>query len=180
MVKDGIVDGSERGAERREESNLERVAVRNLVHGLGARMERGWDNGARRDAKGGGGECARRFPSRPKAPQYKWTPGDDARVLAWVERHGPRRWSQLAAMVFGNARTPAQLRARYIDVLDPSRVDRAWTPYEDRTMLELYRRTGPRWTLIADELDGRVANDVKNRFRLLMRAQRSERSTVSP
>mmetsp|Transcript_6698 Transcript_6698/g.17995 ORF Transcript_6698/g.17995 Transcript_6698/m.17995 type:complete len:163 (+) Transcript_6698:191-679(+) len=154
-----------------EASNLERVAIKNLVHATSSDP-----NSKERSA----GETEKpAFPSKPKAPQHRWTPEDDQKVLAWTAEHGPRRWTQLSAAVFSGARSPAQLRARYIDVLHPNRVDKAWTAEEDSLLLELVRQNGSHWTLIAENLEGRVANDAKNRFRLLMRAQRSDRRSAS-
>mmetsp|Transcript_13101 Transcript_13101/g.35284 ORF Transcript_13101/g.35284 Transcript_13101/m.35284 type:complete len:176 (+) Transcript_13101:254-781(+) len=161
---------------RYERSNLDRVAVKNLVHAIEA-----VEPLTRKCVSVESNELAtkRSNPSRPKAPQHRWTPEDDSKVLSWVAQHGPRKWTQLSVAVFASGRSPAQLRARYIDVLNPSRVEREWTPQEDAKLLELYSRIGTRWTLIADELEGRVANDVKNRFRLLARAQRPKESIPS-
>eukprot|EP00183_Erythrolobus_madagascarensis_P004619 CAMPEP_0185857054 /NCGR_PEP_ID=MMETSP1354-20130828/29310_1 /TAXON_ID=708628 /ORGANISM="Erythrolobus madagascarensis, Strain CCMP3276" /LENGTH=201 /DNA_ID=CAMNT_0028559317 /DNA_START=472 /DNA_END=1077 /DNA_ORIENTATION=- len=158
-------------------SNLERVAVRNLVHpqtdagcvGVG-RVRSGGSVGSK-GSVGEKGAVGIVFPTRPKAPQNRWTTEDDDKVLSWVETHGPRLWTTLSTSVFAGTRSAAQLRGRYMDVLNPRRVDEEWTPEEDAKVLLLHQRIGNRWTVIADELDGRVANDVKNRYRLLMRAK---------
>uniref|UniRef100_A0A7S0T5U2 Uncharacterized protein n=1 Tax=Erythrolobus madagascarensis TaxID=708628 RepID=A0A7S0T5U2_9RHOD len=163
--------GATRDRSRREEafsSNLERVSIGNLV--LSGRDP---EPVARINTNQSGSADPRRnislYPSRPKATGKRWTKEDDDKLVQWVRENGPRRWATLANSVFQDSRSPAQLRGRYMDVLNPNRDSQQWTPEEDAKMLALHERIGNRWTLIADELDGRVPNDVKNRFRVLLR-----------
>lgn len=39
-----------------------------------------------------------------------------------------------------------------------------WTPEEDKLIFRLYHEHGSKWTVIAQFLDGRTENSIKNRF----------------
>mmetsp|Transcript_9290 Transcript_9290/g.24564 ORF Transcript_9290/g.24564 Transcript_9290/m.24564 type:complete len:279 (+) Transcript_9290:358-1194(+) len=110
------------------------------------------------------------MPSRPKNPADRWLAEEDDLLRAWVARHGARRWGELSRLEFQSRRTPTQLRARYTDVLDSKRSLASWSAAEDAAVWALHGELGNRWAEIARRLDsGRVSNDVKNRYRLLVR-----------
>ncbi|EGB01802.1 hypothetical protein AURANDRAFT_9999, partial [Aureococcus anophagefferens] len=46
-----------------------------------------------------------------------WAPEEDALVVELVERHGPKKWSTIAAHLPG--RVSKQCRERWHNVLDP-------------------------------------------------------------
>uniref|UniRef100_A0A7S0ZHF0 Myb-like domain-containing protein n=1 Tax=Timspurckia oligopyrenoides TaxID=708627 RepID=A0A7S0ZHF0_9RHOD len=109
------------------------------------------------------------YPSRPKDPSKRWTLEDDEKVLNWVNKYGARKWSELSRVVFHGERNGAQLRGRFSDVLNPLRALKEWSCEEDQELLRIQMEVGNKWRLIADRMKGRCSNDVKNRFRLLIR-----------
>uniref|UniRef100_A0A7S0ZHF9 Uncharacterized protein n=1 Tax=Timspurckia oligopyrenoides TaxID=708627 RepID=A0A7S0ZHF9_9RHOD len=160
-----------------QQHNLHRVSISNLIHSAHPN-----DNTPRTDSPDGyirsssvhnahtrSGNYARETPSRPKDPSRRWTPEEDALIMNWVEKHGQQQWSVFSREVFDGIRTGPQLRARYIDVLNPQRKNDVWSEDEDQLLLRLHHEIGNKWSQISDYLTGRSANDVKNRFRLLER-----------
>eukprot|EP00186_Timspurckia_oligopyrenoides_P000415 CAMPEP_0182443536 /NCGR_PEP_ID=MMETSP1172-20130603/2248_1 /TAXON_ID=708627 /ORGANISM="Timspurckia oligopyrenoides, Strain CCMP3278" /LENGTH=177 /DNA_ID=CAMNT_0024638851 /DNA_START=171 /DNA_END=704 /DNA_ORIENTATION=+ len=100
-----------------------------------------------------------------------WTSEEDELLLRLVAEFGAGSWHTLASDYFELRKTGPQLRSRYVDVLNPSRVRGQWTEEEDKKLVELQQKYGNRWTKIRDHFDGRrVANDLKNRFRLLQKS----------
>lgn len=56
------------------------------------------------------------------------------------------------------------MRERWLNKLNPA-IDRSrFSPQEDDKIVELYRKIGPKWKEISNELAGRTENMVKNRF----------------
>mmetsp|Transcript_2681 Transcript_2681/g.7315 ORF Transcript_2681/g.7315 Transcript_2681/m.7315 type:complete len:165 (-) Transcript_2681:801-1295(-) len=155
-----------------ERATLERVSIKNLV----------WDEPAPLELDSA--EFERRtevqssqtlMPSRPKKPEDRWLSAEDDLLRAWVTRHGARKWGELSRTEFRSKRTPSQLRARYVDVIDSRRSLASWSAEEDSLLWALQQELGNAWAEIARRLDsGRVPNDVKSRYRLL--ARRASRS----
>jgi len=166
--KDVVRERAERVMEtQRVMSALERVAIKNLVVPA---MENA-ESAATTEPLSRGERSTRGsvMPSRPKRPEDRFTREEDEKIRAWVARHGPRDWVALARELECR-RTAGQLRARYTDVLIETRTTSSWSPAEDAALLTVHRRLGNHWAAIARELNcGRVPNDIKNRYRLLLR-----------
>lgn len=88
---------------------------------------------------------------------------------------GARRWTVIASHIPG--RTGKQARERWLNQLSPDLAKRAWTPEEDRVVMQAHARLGNRWSEIAKLLKGRTDNATKNRFNTTIRRQISELST---
>mmetsp|Transcript_3589 Transcript_3589/g.9974 ORF Transcript_3589/g.9974 Transcript_3589/m.9974 type:complete len:296 (-) Transcript_3589:1270-2157(-) len=109
----------------------------------------------------------------------RWSADEDELLLRLVERYGTKRWAMIATEHFAGQRKPDQLRTRYANVLNPNRDVKSWTTEEDAILLSGHDELGNQWQAIALRLDGRVANDVKNRYRGLQReARRKERQRL--
>jgi hypothetical protein len=95
-----------------------------------------------------------------------WCPEEDNRLLAGVRKFGVGPgpiWSAIAKFV-GNGRSRSQCSQRWIRVLDPRISKAAWTPQDDRALLDLVAIHGEKsWMKIATELRNR--SDVQCRYR---------------
>ena len=71
-------------------------------------------------------------------------------------------WPEIAARLPG--RVAEQIRARFVNYIDPQRKTTAWTDEEDNLLTILQRRYGNKWTEISNMLPGRSENSIKNRW----------------
>ena len=116
---------------------------------------------------------------------FMWTPEEDDRLRALIERHGARRWKDLAQKL-GN-KTAKQCRRRYTGHLTTALKEHEWTAAEDDALLRAHEALGNKWTAIAKTVGGRTDNGAKNRFKALMqkmnaskRGKKRGTSTTSP
>jgi hypothetical protein len=106
--------------------------------------------------------------AKPKAPPvrnraFRWTPDDDARLVAAVDVHGVDHWPDVASEL-GGGRTKAQCAQRWFRCLDPNISKCTWTSEEEQRLIDLVASHGNKaWVKIARELGGR--SDVQCRFR---------------
>jgi hypothetical protein len=89
----------------------------------------------------------------------------DSKLLALVEKHGPRNWTVIGAIM---SLTGKQCRERILNGLAPHKKG-PWTQEEDGLLFDLQDVFGNRWAHIARCLDGRTENNVKNRWHSLKR-----------
>jgi hypothetical protein len=100
--------------------------------------------------------------ANPELVKGSWTDEEDRQITAWVQVHGPKSWTALAATMHG--RLGKQCRERWVNSLDPDLARRPWTEEEDRILIEHQTKWGNKWAKIASLLEGRTDNSVKNRW----------------
>mmetsp|Transcript_4267 Transcript_4267/g.11696 ORF Transcript_4267/g.11696 Transcript_4267/m.11696 type:complete len:179 (-) Transcript_4267:278-814(-) len=104
---------------------------------------------------------------RQQKPRRLWTADEDALLEELVAKYGARNWEQLEQ--FFSGRRGTHLRSHYKHALEQKDSKRPFTQDEDAYIMQEHARIGSKWSAIARRMDRRVDNDVKNRFRLLMR-----------
>ncbi|KAL1739295.1 hypothetical protein HDZ31DRAFT_85949 [Schizophyllum fasciatum] len=93
-----------------------------------------------------------------------WTAEEDAQLRAAVALHGENdNWKTVAEMVPG--RTNKACRKRWRHSLSPGVKKSAWTPEEDKLLLELHEKHGDKWSVIAREIEGRTDDACSKRYR---------------
>lgn len=91
-----------------------------------------------------------------------WTKEEDEKIIKWVKRHGPFKWSSCSRTIKG--RNGKQCRDRWTNILNPKVDKTRWTAEEEYFLYFLFPYIGRKWTVISKFFPGRTENLVKNRF----------------
>lgn len=103
----------------------------------------------------------------PQRHRENFSPEEDDRLRQLVSRYGPNDWSVIAGEMPN--RTSRQCRERWRQYLSPDIVASEWTQEEDRQIVNMYLKIGPKWTQISQMLSNRTPISVKNRLKQLQR-----------
>ncbi|XP_022890722.1 transcription factor GAMYB-like isoform X2 [Olea europaea var. sylvestris] len=90
-----------------------------------------------------------------------WTSAEDAILVQYVTRHGEGNWNAVQKHS-GLARCGKSCRLRWANHLRPDLKKGAFTPEEERHIIELHAKMGNKWARMAAELPGRTDNEIKN------------------
>ena len=102
----------------------------------------------------------------PKIRRDKWSFEEDLTLgIALNKIYQKKKWSKIANHLLG--RTDIQCRERWCNILDPSLEEVEWTDEEDIKLLNLYRKYGNKWSLIAKHYGNRTDNTCWRRWKYL-------------
>nr|XP_016484620.1 PREDICTED: transcription factor GAMYB-like isoform X1 [Nicotiana tabacum]XP_016484621.1 PREDICTED: transcription factor GAMYB-like isoform X2 [Nicotiana tabacum] len=105
----------------------------------------------------GGGNTGGGLPLK-KGP---WTSAEDAILVDYVTKHGEGNWNAVQKHS-GLARCGKSCRLRWANHLRPDLKKGAFTPEEERRIIELHAKMGNKWARMAADLPGRTDNEIKN------------------
>ncbi|THU91625.1 hypothetical protein K435DRAFT_860155 [Dendrothele bispora CBS 962.96] len=98
-----------------------------------------------------------------KAASRPWSKEEDDLLKCAIATHGTRdNWKAVAAAVPG--RTNKACRKRWLHSLSPGVKKTAWSPEEDRLLIDLYNAHGPKWSYIARHIEGRTDDACSKRY----------------
>ena len=119
-------------------------------------------------------QCFNRWTKilQPGLIKGPWTSGEDYKLLEWIKKEGPTKWTQCADFI--KARSGKQCRERWSHTLNPKVVKGNWTLEEDFKIFFLFKTIGGKWAKIALLLPGRTENSIKNRFYSTLRKKAAE------
>lgn len=119
-------------------------------------------------------QCLQRWTKvlAPGLVKGHWSPHEDEMLRRLVATE-QKNWGDVASKIPG--RTSKQCRERWHNHLDPQIVRGAYTPEEDRLILEAQARLGNRWSVIAAMLPGRTEDAVKIRWKSHCRVWRARK-----
>ncbi|KAK6919471.1 SANT/Myb domain [Dillenia turbinata] len=90
-----------------------------------------------------------------------WTPEEDAKLIAYINRYGHWNWRQLPRFA-GLKRCGKSCRLRWMNYLKPDIKRGNYTMQEEEIIISMHQQLGTKWSLIAGKLPGRTDNDIKN------------------
>ena len=105
---------------------------------------------------------------KKRAARNTFSIEEDKKLNDLVARYG-MDWRQIATYMPG--RNARQVKERWRNYLSSDVEYRPWTSDEDDLLCEKYREFGPRWKEISRFFEKRTEVHVKNRWRLLQRAE---------
>lgn len=111
-----------------------------------------------------------------------WLSFEDEALKEIVIANGAKNWIKISNSLNEKVhkglpmRQGKQCRERWYNHLSPSLQKGKWSSSEDLVILEKQKELGNRWSEIASLLEGRTENQVKNRFKSLMRKAKSIQS----
>ena len=104
-----------------------------------------------------------------------WLPLEDERLKKIAEQRNKKNWSKIAKELNAEVhkglpiRLGKQCRERYFNHLDPCLNKGKWDQAEDVLIIKKQQSIGNRWSEIARFLPGRTENQIKNRFKSLVK-----------
>ncbi|CAM0883144.1 unnamed protein product [Alopecurus aequalis] len=111
-----------------------------------------------------GGGSSGGSPHRGGGPPLKkgpWTSAEDAILVDYVKKHGEGNWNAVQKNT-GLFRCGKSCRLRWANHLRPNLKKGAFTPEEERLIIQLHSKMGNKWARMAAHLPGRTDNEIKN------------------
>ncbi|KAE8704348.1 MYB340 protein [Hibiscus syriacus] len=90
-----------------------------------------------------------------------WTATEDVILAEYVRTHGEGNWNAVQTNT-GLARCGKSCRLRWANHLRPNLKKGAFSPEEERLIIELHAKMGNKWARMATQLPGRTDNEIKN------------------
>ncbi|KAL5673539.1 hypothetical protein ACJX0J_017845, partial [Zea mays] len=125
------------------------------------------------DVSSGGGSPHRGVGTPLK--KGPWTSAEDAILVDYVKKNGEGNWNAVQKNT-GLFRCGKSCRLRWANHLRPNLKKGAFTPEEERLIIQLHAKMGNKWARMAGHLPGRTDNEIKNYWNT--RIKRCQRASL--
>ena len=95
-----------------------------------------------------------------------WTIKEDIRLTYLVKEKGAKKWKQIAAQI--PSKKPKQCWERWYNHLNPNIKKDSWSLEEEMVLFIINRDLGNRWKDLAQILECRSENNIKNQWKWIM------------
>ncbi|XP_076946692.1 uncharacterized protein LOC143618311 [Bidens hawaiensis] len=92
-----------------------------------------------------------------------WSEDEDNKLRSYIERYGHWNWRLLPKFA-GLYRSGKSCRLRWVNYLRPDIKRGNFTKEEEDLIIELHKKLGNKWSVMAAYLPGRSDNEIKNRW----------------
>jgi len=107
-------------------------------------------------------QCYSRFKQiNPQINKGYWSQKEDDDLRYYISKFG-RKWTKISRMM--KSRNNKQIRDRFLNVLDENLEKKHFSEEEDQQILSLIYKFGSNWSKMTQEMKGRSAANIKNRF----------------
>jgi hypothetical protein len=97
-----------------------------------------------------------------------WSPAEDAKLLQMkTDPLAEYSWKDISKVI--ETRSQKQCRERWTNTVNPKLKKGRFSEEEDDLLLNLWRKYGSRWSIIADHLEGRTQTKIRDRFKTMRR-----------
>jgi hypothetical protein len=117
--------------------------------------------------------------------RHPWLPKEDQTLKKITAEKGTKAWSAIARDLNNEVHNGAairrgkQCRERFYNHLNHGLNKSAWDESEDQFLIDMQKQLGNKWSEIAKGLAGRTENQVKNRWKsLVKKMEKSEGETM--
>lgn len=108
-------------------------------------------------------QCMQKFKnSQRSAKKGNWTSQEDELLFAWVDQHGPTKWTECSKEIKG--RCGKQCRERWVNILNPDVKKGNWSDHEQDVIFNSLSTYNTSWSAMSHILPGRTENSIKNYF----------------
>ena len=104
----------------------------------------------------------------------RWTKEEDDALRECVNLYGEKAWHQVCKFIPG--RSSRQCKERWFYGVSPNIRKDEFSKDEDELLKSLVESVGTKWTQISPQFNGRTPETLKNRYYLITRKEKNEKT----
>ncbi|PWA46401.1 homeodomain-like protein [Artemisia annua] len=106
-----------------------------------------------------------------------WSEDEDDKLRGFIERYGHPNWCEIPNLA-GLSRSGKSCRLRWMNYLRPNVKHGNFTKEEQDIIVDIHRKLGNKWSMMAAQLPGRSDNEIKNYWHTHLKNRVNRESTI--